>query len=326
MARGARPGHPVTVPRVLVPQAVSKAGLRVLHSAGVETVELETTDPAHLQEAIVDCSGVLVRTAPMSSAVLRAAPGLRVVSRHGAGVDNVDLDFCRANGIRVTYAPEANTTSVAEHTVGLIVAAAKNMRSCDGATRRGDFGVRNTRYGIELEGKTLGVVGLGRIGRLVARKMSRAFDMEVVGYDPYVTADDEVPDGTRLASLEEVVRHADVLTIHAPLTAGTRHLIGANELRRMRPGSYLVSCARGGVVDESALVSSLQDGHLAGAALDVFETEPLPADHPLTTMDNVMLTPHMAAHTQESLDRMAADAAAGIVAVLQGREPRWPVV
>lgn len=312
--------------RVLVPQTVSPAGLRILHSAGIETVELETTDPAILREAIVGCSGVLVRTAPMSPDVLSAGSDVRVVSRHGAGVDNVDLDFCRAKGIRVTYAPEANTMSVAEHTVGLIVAAAKNMRSCDGSARRGQFAVRNTGYGIELEGKTLGVVGLGRIGRLVARKMTRAFDMRVLGYDPYLACAVQDLDWITLTSLDELLDRADVVSVHAPLTPETRHGIGPEQLKRMRAGAYLVNCARGGVVDEDALISSLRAGHLAGAALDVFETEPLPADHPLTAMENVLLTPHMAAHTQESLDRMASDAAEGIVAVLQGMEPRWSIV
>jgi D-3-phosphoglycerate dehydrogenase len=277
-------------------------------------------------EAIVGCSGVLVRTAPMSPEVLSAGPNVRVVSRHGAGVDNVDLDYCRLNGIRVTYAPEANTTAVAEHTVGLIVAAAKNMRSCDGSARRGQFAVRNTDYGIELAGKTLGVVGLGRIGRLVGRKMARAFDMRVIGSDPYLASAEQDLDGIARTSLDELLDRADVVSVHAPLTPETRHLIGAEQFKRMRAGAYLVNCARGGVVDEEALVASLEAGHLAGAALDVFETEPLPADHPLTAMENVLLTPHMAAHTQESLDRMASDAADGIVAVLQGREPRWSIV
>lgn len=325
MARRHWSQRAVTAERVLVPQAVSTAGLRVLHSAGIETVELETIDPFTLREAIVGCSGVLVRTAPMSPEVLSAGPNIRVVSRHGAGIDNVDLDFCRTNGIRVTYAPEANTTSVAEHTVGLIVAAAKNMRSCDGSTRRGQFTVRNTDFGIELGGKTLGVVGLGRIGRLVARKTTRAFDMRVLGYDPYLASAEQDLDGVVRTSLEELLARADVVSLHVPLTSENRHLIGPEQLKRMRRGAYLVNCARGGVVDEEALASSLRAGHLAGAALDVFETEPLPADDPLTAMENVLLTPHMAAHTQESLDRMAIDAAEGIVAVLQGRKPRWSI-
>lgn len=311
---------------MLVPQAVSARGLRTLHSAGIETVELETTDPSTLREAIVGCSGVLVRTAPMSPEVLSAGLDVRVVSRHGAGVDNVDLGFCRANGIRVTYAPEANTTSVAEHTVGLIVAAAKNMRSCDGSARRGQFAVRNTDFGIELEGKTLGVVGLGRIGRLVAQTMTRAFDMRVLGYDPYLASAEQDLEGIALTSLDELLDGADVVSVHVPLTPETRYLIGPEQFKRVRAGAYLVNCARGGVVDEQALVASLRAGHLAGAALDVFETEPLFAEHPLTAMENVLLTPHMAAHTQDSLDRMASDAAEGIVAVLQGREPRWSIV
>lgn len=314
----------MTVSRILVPQAVSPAGLRILHSAGLETVELETTDPAELRQAIVGCQGVLVRTAPMTPEVLSAEPAIRVVSRHGAGFDNVDVEFCRASGIRVTYAPEANTTSVAEHTVGLIVAAAKNMHSCDAAARRGQFGVRNTGYGIELDGKTLGVIGLGRIGRLVARKMRLAFDMRILGHDPYLRVDEEM-DGVELSALDDLLERADVVTVHVPLTTETRHLVGAKQLGQMSPRSYLVNCSRGGVVDEEALLAALQGGYLAGAALDVFEHEPLPAEHPLGRLDNVLITPHMAAHTQESLDRMATHAAEGIVAVLQGREPRWSI-
>lgn len=311
--------------RVLVPQAVSPAGIAVLHDAGLETVKLETTDVTLLQKAIADCVAVLVRTAPMSAEVLGSAADLKVVARHGAGVDNVDLDYCRSHGIRVAFAPEANTVSVAEHTLGLLLAASKNMRRCDAAVRRGEFGIRNTGYGIELEGKVLGIIGLGRIGRLVGKKAEAALGMRLYGFDPHVP-DDQWPANVQRGSLEQLLEASDVVSVHVPLTTETRGLLGAPELARLKQGAYLVNAGRGGVVDEEALVEWLRTPGAGGAALDVYSHEPLGPDHPLTSLDNVLMTPHMAAHTAESLDRMAVHAAEGIVAILNGREPTWAVV
>jgi D-3-phosphoglycerate dehydrogenase / 2-oxoglutarate reductase len=309
--------------RVLVPQPIAPAGLEVLREAGLETRELDTTDAAELRQAIVGCAGVLVRTAPLPADVLSAAPGLEVVSRHGVGLDAIDIGYCRDHGIRVTFAPESNTVTVAEHTIGLMTAITKNLRTVDVATRAGDFGARSRCYGVELDGKTLGVVGLGRIGRLVAQKARLGFGMRILGYDAYLT-EDTGPEGVHRCTLEELLANSDVVTVHVPFTPGSRHVIDAAGLGSMKRGAYLVNCSRGGTVDEAALIDALRDGHLAGAGLDVFETEPLPAGHPLTALDNVLLTPHMAAHSTEALDRMAAHAAEGIVDVLGGREPRWP--
>jgi D-3-phosphoglycerate dehydrogenase len=310
--------------RVLVPQPIAEEGLAVLRGSGLEVVQPPDTALATLQEHIADCQGVLVRTVQLTAELLGCAPSLRVVARHGAGYDNIDLDYCRSRGISATYAPHANTVAVAEHALGLLLAIAKNLRRCDIAIRRGSFDVRNTDYGIELDGKVLGVIGLGRIGQLVARRAAAGFGMRVIGFDPYVDPA-ALPDDVRALPFDELLATADALSVHVPLNDATRDLVGPEQFAAIKPGSYLVNCARGGVVNEQALLAALRSGKLRAAALDVFDDEPLPVTSPLVELDNVLLTPHMAAHTTESLARMAVHAAEGIVAVARGEQPRWPV-
>jgi D-3-phosphoglycerate dehydrogenase len=308
---------------VLVPQQVDEAGILEMHAAGLTVIEAPDTDPGTLEQLIRGCQGVLVRTVRLDAELLGAAPDLRVVSRHGAGVDNVDLAYCRSHGVQVTYAPLANGIAVAEHAIGLLLAVTKNIPRCDDAVRRGDFAARNRDYGVELAGKTLGVIGLGRTGLGVATRAAAGLGMEVIGTDPHVDAG-SVPPEVSVVPLERLLASADAVSIHVPLVPATRGLIGAAELSRMK-ARYLVNCSRGGVVDELALVEALSTGSLRAAGVDVFEQEPLPAGHPLTQLDNVVLTPHMAAHTTESLARMAVHAAQGIISVARGEDPEWPV-
>lgn len=310
--------------RVLVPQPVAPEGLDILRAAGLQLVEPHAMDVEALKDAIADCQALLLRTIPVPVEVLDAASGLKVISRHGAGLDNVDLDYCARRGIQVTYAPDSNTTAVVEHALMLLLALAKDVTTSDRQVRAGHFEWRNSHLGVELAGKTLGVVGLGRIGQLVAARAAAGLGMRIIGYDPYA---DQVGLDPAIAvvDLPTLLAEADAVTVHVPLSSATRHLLGGEELALMRPGSWLVNCSRGGVVDETALVRALESGRLRGAALDVFEAEPLPAGHPLTALPNVILTPHMAAHTDESMVRMAVHAAQGIVSVAQGAEPRWPV-
>lgn len=310
--------------KVLMPQPIAGEGLELLLGSGLEVVEPPAWDVETLGEYIGDCRGVLLRNALMTRELLERAPGLEVISRHGVGLDNIDLEYCAERGIVVTYTPEANATAVAEHTLGMIVAITRNLLLGDEEIRNGNFDARDRLYGMELEGKTLGVVGLGRIGRLVARKAAGGLDMEIMGHDPYLPERD-FPDCVREMQLDNLLATSDVVTLHLPLTAETRNLLGKERISAMKDGAYLVNCARGGIVDERALEEALSVGKLSGAALDVFADEPTGHDHPLWDFKNVVVTPHMAAFTEESIVRMAVHAAEGVISVARGEPPRWRV-
>ncbi len=247
------------------------------------------------------------------------------MARHGAGVDNVDLDAARELGIIVTNAPDATTASVAEHTVALMLAAARRVAVGDRGLRAGDWGVRERCSGIDLAGSVLGVVGFGRIGRRVAAIAHHGLGMTVVYADVQPVAPDAgLP--ARYLPLDELLPLADVVTLHAPLTPATRHLIGPRALGLVKPGAILVNASRGPVVDEKALAQALRTGRLGAAALDVFEVEPVQGVHPLAAFENVVLTPHIASSTPGTMRRMAMDAASEVIAVLAGKEPRFRVV
>jgi|SRR5699024_1085191 len=313
--------------RILVIEDIAPEGISLLKQNGIEIVRPRSSDEHGLSQAVVGCQGILVRgvSGYVSDAVLAAEPGIKIVARHGVGLDAIDVEACRRRGVRVTNTPTANILPVAEHTVAMITAVTKNLRNCDIEARLGNFASRRTHYGLELDGKTLGVIGLGRIGQLVAGKMRHAFGMRVLGYDAFLPTDVSV-EGVKRCAMQRVLRDADIVTLHVPLTPDTRHMISEPEFAGMKQGAYLVNCARGGVVDETALLGALTQGHLRGAALDVFSEEPLSTDNPLTRLDSVILTPHIAAHSDESNVRMAVEAAQGVVDVFAGREPVWGVV
>jgi phosphoglycerate dehydrogenase-like enzyme len=235
-------------------------------------------------------------------------------------LDNVDLRAATRRRIPVVYVPQANSVSVAEHAVGMMLALGKHSLDLDRAVRKAEWHRRQVLVGMELEGKSLWVVGLGAIGRLVAEKCRTAFQMRVLGYDPYLTV---VPAGVeRVGTLEAVLREADIVTVHVPLTAETRGLIGRQELAMCKPTAYVVNTSRGEVVDTLALAEALRAGRLAGAAVDVFPVEPPPPDHPLLSAPNTLFSPHAASHTEESLQRMAVSVAEDVLLVLRGERPR----
>jgi len=226
----------------------------------------------------------------------------------------------------VVNTPLANATSVAEHTILAIGALAKRMRVMDRAVREGRWEVRNEYKAVDLEGKVLGLVGLGRVGTLVAKKAAAAFNMKVLAFDPYIAPESARSLGIELcANAEEIFRRADVVSLHTPLTPETRGLVNAARLRTMKPAAFLINFSRGEVVDERALYEALKNGAIAGAALDVFDPEPPKKDNPLFGLDSVILSPHSAALTQECVIRMATGAAEGVVDVLSGRKPSFVV-
>ncbi|MBK5958443.1 hypothetical protein CCR97_09510 [Rhodoplanes elegans] len=273
-------------------------------------------------------AAVIVRAAGVTAAeIAAAAPTLKVIGKHGAGVDAIDLAAARAHGVRVVSTPDANSCSVAELTLGLTLALARRIPLADRRLRTGTPLSPAERIGTELTGKTFGVVGFGAIGRRVAALVRAAFDATVVAFDPGVASEVFADAGAiRVATLPELLARADVVTVHVPLLPATRGLIGAAELAAMKPGALLVNTARGGVIDETALHEALCAGRIGGAASDVFVAEPPSADHPLLGLPGFVATPHIGGTTTEALSRMGRDVAAGVLDVLEGRPPRFPVV
>lgn len=310
--------------RVLIPQDITTAGKDYLSERGYAIKKGSGLTAAAIAGDVVDCDAILARTADYPAAVLDAGPRLRVIGRHGVGVDNIDVQRAEELGIWVTNAPESNAETVAEHTLMLLMALAKNLTRVAGAFRGGDFEIRNRLIGMDVAGKTLGIIGLGRIGRLVAQKATAGLGLTVVGFDPYLPVE-RFPDEVRAVDRGELFRCSDFVSLHIPATPETKAYVGAGELAWMKSTAYLINAARGEVVDEQALESALRSGSLAGAGLDVFQNEPPVKDDPLLRMENVIATPHNAALTVECMDRMGVHAAMGIDDVLNGREPRWPV-
>lgn len=306
-------------PRVLVPEPLAPAGLDLLRQAA-DVDYRPDAPPDALADLVAPCDALIVRSAVRVTAdVLAAAERLRVVGRAGVGVDNIDLAAATERGILVLNVPDGNTVAACEHTWALLLAVARRLPAAHAslAGRRWD---RSAYVGTELRGKTLGIVGLGRIGWEVARR-ALAFGMGVVAFDPYLDAERAEASGVRLAELDEVLARADVLTVHCPLTPETRGLIGRDALARLKPGAFVVNCARGGIVDEAALAEALAEGRLAGAAVDVFEREPPfgpDGESPLLSAPNVVLTPHLGASTREAQEYNAVVVARDVLRALAG--------
>lgn len=300
--------------KVLVADRLAPAAVARLRAAGHEVVERTGLGGAELAEALRGVAALLVRGATKVTAeVLRGSPSLRVVVRAGTGLDNVDVAVARELGVFVSNTPAANAVSVAELTFGLLLALERHLVPAAGDLRRGVW--EKTKYmGRELAGRRLGLVGFGRIGREVALR-ARVFGLEVEWSDPLVAAAPAGFEWTRRLALPELLPRVDYLSLHVPLTPVTRGLIGRTQLAAMKPDAVLVQCARGGVVDEAALLDALKGGRLRGAALDVFETEP-PGAHPLLALANVIATPHLGASTAEAQERAGLEAAEIAIAAL----------
>ena len=290
--------------KILVADEVSDTGLQPLRDAGFVVEKRTGLNAAELREAVTDCAALVVRSETKVTAdLMDSAIALRVVGRAGVGVDNIDVPAATERGIVVMNAPDGNTITTAEHTIALLIALARRIPQANSSLKSGRW-ERKTFIGVELQGKTLGVVGLGRIGRTVAAR-ARAFGMKIVAFDPFIAPDQARDLEIELAPLEELFASADFITVHTPLTAETRGVIGSAAFARMKKGVRIINCARGGLVDESALHDAIKSGIVAGAALDVFVQEPPPADHPLLQLDEVIATPHLGASTAEAQEGVA---------------------
>ncbi len=307
------------MPHILVAGRIHKAGTAVLEAAEGFTFDL--VDEVSLQSyapLIGRADAVLIRTQPMPASVIAQAPQLKIVSRHGVGYDSVDVAALNARGIPLVIAGDVNSKSVAEHTMMMLLTLMKRAIIYDQHTRAGDWNIRNSLQATELGGKTLFLLGFGRIGRHVAR-LAQAFDMKIMAYDPFVDASAIALAGaTPIANIADALPHADAISVHIPL-ASDKPLIGAPELARMKPTAVIINTARGGIIDEDALAAALDENRLGGAGLDVFSSEPPDTTHGLFHGKNTVLSPHCAGLTEECAARMAIASAQNILDFFNAR-------
>lgn len=301
----------------LIPQPIHENGLQQLRDNGIEPLVGE----AACQSAPVDkVVAAIYRSGQFSRTRMVQLPALRAIAVHGVGIDGIDLDAASELGIAVFNTPGANNRSVAEHTLGLMFALTKRIPESDQAVRRGEFSFRFKGGLRELFGATLGVIGYGAIGQMTAQ-MAQAMGMQVQVLTRRSAEELAALGLEKASSLESLLTSSDIVSLHAPSLPETRHLIGATQLRLMKRSAYLINTSRGALVDEEALITALQNGEIAGAGLDVFAAEPLPASSPLTQLPNVVLTPHSAASAEQALMRMASAAVTGVIDILNDRSP-----
>ena len=290
--------------RIFIADDVSDSGLEPLRAAGFVLDKRPGLSGEDLRNAIKSVQGLIVRSeTKVTRELLEQAEQLRVVGRAGVGVDNIDVPAATSRGIVVMNAPDGNTITTAEHTLALLIALARRVPQANISLKAGKWERKNF-IGVELQGKTLGIVGLGRIGRVVASR-ARAFGMTIVAYDPFIAPEQAAELEIELAPLDEVFSRADFLTVHTPLTNETRGIVGRDAFARMKKGVRVINCARGGLLDETALYEAIEQGIVAGAALDVFEKEPPTADNPLLQIPEVIVTPHLGASTTEAQEGVA---------------------
>ena len=309
--------------KILVAEPLAKQGLEILRTHHEVDEKIGLT-PEQLAEIIGEYDALLVRSqVKVTADILAHAARMVVIGRAGVGVDNVDLEAATRAGIVVVNAPTGNTVSAAEQTITLMLALAHKTAAADASMRKGEW-KRSSFTGVELRGRTLGIIGLGKIGQAVADR-ARGLEMTVIGYDPFVTAEQAALHSITLADVDTIIEQADVITVHVPLNKGTRGLINADNIGKLKPTVMLINVARGGVYDEAAVAKALTDGKIAGAAFDVYETEPPAADNPLLTAPNTVLTPHLGALTAEAQLRVAEEACEQVIDVLAGRSARYAV-
>lgn len=313
--------------KILIPQQIAGVGIDFLRNCGYEIKLGSGFDEATIIQEVTDCQAILCRTYPITRAIMQAGKQLRVISRHGVGVNLIDLDAATELGIQVTNAPLSNMEAVAEHIVALMLACSKQIPALNEYVRKGQWEAkRNSVYLSELGGKTLGIVGLGRIGRSLAKKCALGFDMRVIACNSSGRRPEDLAEYIEFVSdLRQIFTQSDFISLSMPATKETEKLIDINLFKLMKPSSIFINCARGELVNEQDLYTALSSGMIRAAGLDVLCSEPPASDHKLFGLANIIITPHSAALTVESTEKMALHAAQGIHEVLSGRQVSWPV-
>lgn len=310
--------------KVVISHRLHEDGMAVLDKGNVQVAITDNGDPKVMLPELLDAEGLIIRIGSIDRETMLQAKNLKVIGRPGVGVDDVDVEAATQLGIPVVIAPGANTRSVAEHAFAFMFACAKDIVHSDRETRRGNFGVRSSYKAYEIFGKTLGLVGYGNIGSILA-DMSAAVGMKIKVYDPFLKPEAVEGKGYEYCTeLTDVLKTADVVSLHVPLTPKTKDLIGENELKLMKASAIVINCARGGIINEQALGKALENNWIHSAATDVFAVEPVATSEPLCKYDNIIVSPHMAGQTKEAASGVATMAAEGVLAVMDGK--RWPHV
>ena len=302
--------------KVLISDSLAKEGIEILKKSSIDVDVKTGMSPEELRSCIGDYEGLVIRSkTKVTSDIIKSAKKLKVVGRAGVGVDNVDITAATERGIVVMNTPGGNTISAAEHTVSMLLALSRNIPQANQSLKKGLWDKKKFT-GTEVYCKVLGIIGLGKIGTEVASR-AQSFGMRIIAYDPFISAEKADKLGIRLETFEGVLKKSDYITVHLPLTPNTKHIINDKEFGLMKQGARIINCARGGIIDENALCMAVKSGKLAGAAVDVFEKEPLPADSPLLLYENIIVTPHLAASTEEAQINVAQDIAHQIIDALQ---------
>lgn len=311
--------------KILIPQDITQAGKDYLNQHGYEFILGSGTDEATVMKEIVDCDGLLIRTSKVTKNIMAASQKLKVIGRHGVGIDNIDLDAATELGIQVTNSPNSNADSVAEHAVALMLACGHRIVPMNHYAKHGQWDMRDALKLNQVAGKTLGLIGFGRIGMAVAKKCALGLDMKVIAYSPSIKSKPLPPYITPADSMEDLLQTADFVSLHLPASEKTRHSINKTSFALMKNSAFLINTARGEVVNEEDLYTALSTGQIQGAGVDVLETEPPQENHPLFSLDNFLLSPHYGALSHDAFDAMGLHAAQGIHEVLSGQTPTWPV-
>lgn len=312
--------------KILLIEPIHQCGLSYLEEHGCTIIWTDGFEPQHLLAVVGDVDAILARAqGNIDGKLMDHAPKLKIIGRHGIGVDNIDVPAATQRGIHVVNTPQAPVEAVAEYVVMSLIALPRRLPQADHATRTGDWGFRNKAHAPELLGKTLGIVGFGRIGRRIAEICALGFGMQVLYTDAFpASPEEEKRLGARRVELDDLLATSDYISLNVPLLDSTHHLFNKAAFARMKPNAIVVNCSRGPVIDEQALVEALKSEQIAGAVLDVFEQEPVASDNPLLTMSNVLVSPHYSGQSLESSQKMAM-VATDIVRVLNGQKPACPV-
>ncbi|WP_293649244.1 hydroxyacid dehydrogenase [Pantoea sp.] len=311
--------------KILLPQEIMKEGREYLESRGYELITGSGMEEDDIIRDIPDCDGIIVRLSKMSERVFDAAKKLKVVARHGAGYDTVDLDAAKRHGVTVLNAPVANSMSVAELAIFYMLYCSRNFKLVEEKMLEDYYWAKLRTPKVELDGKTLGLVGVGNIGSRVAIKALHGFNMKVIAYDPYKTQQ-QIPAGVELTNdLDRIFKESDFVSLHCPANAETFDLVGEKQFALMKPTACFINTARGKLVDEKALYHALSTRAIAAAGLDVLKKEPFDPANPIFALNNVVIGPHIGAATKEATDRASLHSAIGIDEVLSGKKPSWPV-
>ncbi|HOJ97418.1 MAG TPA: phosphoglycerate dehydrogenase, partial [Methanospirillum sp.] len=307
---------------ILVSDELAEEGIEILREHAMVDVNTGLSED-ELVATIENYDALLVRSGTqVTERVIEAGKKLRFIGRAGAGVDNIDMNAATRHGVIVANAPEGNTLAATEHTMAMMLSLCRNIPQANASMQAGEW-KRSKFMGVELNEKTLGIVGLGRIGREVAKRAS-SFNMHIIGYDPFISSEKAAEMGIESMSLEELFTKADIITVHTPLIKETRHIINEKTIATMKDGVRIINCARGGIIDEAALAAAVKSGKVAGAAIDVFEEEP-PKNCPLIGIPNIIVTPHLGASTIEAQKNVAISIAKQCLDVLNGKDAKYVV-